>query len=161
MLVNLLFAEVKDNRTQPETLLERIVYQYKEEGPSKAIPHTEYILSETLDHFWAGITTTGDALAAVFYHLSHPDNKARQFKLRNQLRDAGIDAGVEVSLTKVTDVAYLDAIVRESLRHATPVAFSMSRKVTAEEGMEILGYWVPRGVSQHALKYLYTGTYKS
>lgn len=147
ILKRLLSQDVCESHSRPETLMEKLVSGYKEHGPSNVIPDTEYILSETLDHFWAGVTTTGDALAAAFYYVSQPANKPRQEKLRHELRNAGTESGGGISLAKVKDVAYLDFVIRETSRHSQPVASSLSRRVTAQEGMEVLGYWIPPGVS--------------
>lgn len=147
LLTRLLSGAIKSPHGQPETLMETLVSEYMEHGSTKAMPGTEYILSDTLDHFWAGIGTTSDALAAVFYQLSLPQNKLVQEKLRHELEAAGIKAGSEASLDTVKSLVYLDCVVRESLRHSPPIGFSLSRKVTAKEGMEVMGHWVPSGVS--------------
>lgn len=129
-----------------ETLMERVVSEFTKNGPSKAIPDTDYILSETLDHFWAGVGTTSDALSAAFYQLSHPAHTSEQSKLRNELKAAGIVAGSEVPLSKAKTLEYLDSVVKETLRHSMPIPFTLSRKVSGEEGMQVLGHWIPQGV---------------
>lgn len=130
-----------------ESLMERLVAEFRERGHSAALPDTKYVLSDTLDHFWAAVTTTGDALGAVFYQLSHPQNKRHQDRLREALKSAGVSAHGDVSLAMVKSIEYLDFVIRETLRHSPPIPFSLTRKVTAAEGMEILGYWLPPGVS--------------
>lgn len=133
-------------KDREESLMERMVSEYTTNGPCKAIPDTDYILSDCLDHFWAGVTTTSDALSAAFYQLSHPENKSRQELLRNELKAAGIVPGSEISLSKVKTLEYLDSVVKETLRHSMPIPFTLSRKVGDEEGMQILGHWIPQGV---------------
>jgi cytochrome P450 len=83
----------------------------------------------------------------VFYQLSHPQNRERQVQLRNELRHASLDPGCEVSLAAVKGVQYLDFIIKETLRYSPPIPFSMDRKVTAKEGLNVLGYRIPPGVS--------------
>jgi cytochrome P450 len=133
--------------TQPESLMQRLVSEYEKNGPSEAIPDTNYILSDTLDHFWAGVGTSGDALGPVFYQLSHPQNKECQKRLRQALKDAGISSTSEITIAQVKNVEFLDAVIKESFRVSPPVPFSMSRKVPEGEGMELLGHWIPPGVT--------------
>lgn len=44
-------SEVSDDG---ETLCEQLVAEFEREGPSQVMPSREYVLSECLDHFWAG-----------------------------------------------------------------------------------------------------------
>jgi hypothetical protein len=44
--------EARSNRSN--TLMEILVREFRDRGASSAIPDTDYILSEALDHFWAG-----------------------------------------------------------------------------------------------------------
>ena len=146
VMQKVLCAEYKPPSDRPETLIERLVQEYKATGPSPALPNTDYILSDTLDHFWAGAQTTGEALGAAFYQLSLPRNKERQSRLRQNLRDAGISSSSDLSFDKVKSIDYLDGVIRESLRLQPPVPFSLDRKVTSEEGMDVMGHWVQPGV---------------
>lgn len=139
----------KPPANRPQSLMERTVQEYKEKGASTAIPDTDYILSETLDHFGAGVTTTTDALGAAFYQLSLPQNKMRQSKLREELQKAGVDSSTEVTFSVIKSIDYLDFVVKETLRFSPPIPTSMERKVTSKEGLEVLGYQIPRGVGPY------------
>lgn len=141
-----------------EPLMQRQYAHFRENGPSPGVPSLEYILSDSLDNFWAGVSTTSDGLAPLFRYLSLPEHRERQERLREEIRKATTDAGVsspfQLSAEQLKQCAYLEGVIRETLRLHPPIPFSMERIVTKREGsINIKGYNVPAGwrVSSQAM----------
>jgi cytochrome P450 len=105
---------------------------------------TNYILSECHDHFWAGVTTTTDALLALMFQLSLPKNIHRQQRLREEL--SNLEPKVEV-----TEVKFLDYVIKESLRLHPPVIGSLDRITT--EAITVDGIHIPSGMEIGAQPY--------
>ncbi|KAM5341228.1 hypothetical protein ACJ41O_015337 [Fusarium nematophilum] len=145
-----------------ESLIRRMFEHYRANGPSSAMPSTDYILSDCMDHFWAGVNTTLDGLVATFSHLSKPENRNRQARLREELLAAEREArdGLSADLRKLP---FLNAVIRESLRLNPPIPFSMERLVSRGESDIVLqGHSVPAGwtisaqpVSMHSKESIY------
>lgn len=125
--------------THPESLVHRLHSHYATHGPSTAVPSEAYILSDSLDHFWAGVSTTTDALAPLIHHLSHPQNLHRQQRLRRELHTAGITPGSAVPPSaELKRLPYLDAVIRETLRLNPPIPVGMARKVAERDGLVVV-----------------------
>ena len=105
-----------DDQSHPESLLECMLNRYREVGPTEACPDMDYIFSECLDHFWAGVGTATDAVLGLLYQLSLPANETRQARLREELRqvDALTDA-FSTSSRRLKTHNYVDCIIRETL----------------------------------------------
>ena len=99
-------ASIDGDKQDLSTLMETLVETYSHELTPEV---QNYMLSECLDHFWAGIVTTVDALSALTFQLSLPSNWERQQRLRTELlgRDTEND---------LTDLKFLNCVIRETLR---------------------------------------------
>ncbi|KAJ2974229.1 hypothetical protein NUW58_g8725 [Xylaria curta] len=94
---------------------------------------------------FAGSDTTSIALRAIFlYLMRHPQALA---KLRAELQDrqAAGKLSTIVTAAETDSCPYLQAVIYESMRLFSPVAFVFDRDVPAE-GMTICGNHVPGGV---------------
>lgn len=134
-----------------ECLMQRLYTHFQESGgPSAAVPSLEYILSDSLDNFWAGVSTTSDGLSPLFRYLSLPENVERQQRLREEIRQAcantGISSPLELSAEQLRQLPYLEAVIKETLRLHPPIPFSMERLVAQREGsVNVKGYTIPAG----------------
>lgn len=92
----------------------------------------------------AGSETTVTTLVGVWYELAtHPQFQDRLWKiLRERFRSA---RDIEVQSTK--DIAYLDAIISESLRLCYAIPGGLPR-IVPEGGDIYAGKYVPGGVSR-------------
>ena len=93
-----------------------------------------YVLSECLDHFWAGIVTTVDALTALMFQLSLPQNSERQQRLRNELH--GRDPESDLS-----DLKFLNCVIKETLRLHPSFDGSLDR--LSDSDLVISGFRIP------------------
>jgi cytochrome P450 len=143
------------SKTRGESLLEQLVDHFRENGPSQACPDLNYILSECMDHFWAGVNTTADALSAIIYELSLPTNRDRQRRLREALHQTGLASGeVPTTSSASGSLDYLHCVIRESLRLHPPISISLERQVTAREGsIDVAGHTLPAGTTVSAQAY--------
>jgi cytochrome P450 len=137
-------------QTDHEPLMQRQYAHFRDNGPSPGVPSLEYILSDCLDNLWAGVSTTSDGLAPLFRYLSLPEHRKRQERLREEIRkttaDAGVSSPFQLSADQLKQCAYLEAVIRETLRLHPPIPFSMERIVTNREGaISVKGYNVPAG----------------
>ncbi|GLB00989.1 hypothetical protein AtubIFM61612_011059, partial [Aspergillus tubingensis] len=82
-------------------------------------------------------TTMTTMTALTAYLLQHPEYFAR---LKNEIRTAFHDKS-QVSLESVSNLAYLDACIKEALRIFPPIPGAMHR-VTPASGALIAGRWV-------------------
>jgi cytochrome P450 len=134
-----------------ERLMQRLYAHWQENGgPSPAVPSIEYILSDSLDNFWAGVSTTSDGLTPLFRYLSLPENQDRQARLREEILQAVVDTGVSSSFALSADqlkqMPFLEAVIKETLRLHPPIPFSMERLVTKREApVSVHGYPIPAG----------------
>ncbi|KAI0528350.1 cytochrome P450 [Xylaria digitata] len=93
---------------------------------------------------FAGSDTTSIALRAIFVNLiRHPDTLA---KLRSELQGRWAVGKLSLIATaaEVETCPYLQAVIYESMRLFSPVAFMFDRDVPSE-GMTICGHHVPGG----------------
>lgn len=138
-----------EGSTQTESLIHRLYSYYATNGPSTAIPSEAYFLSDCIDHFWAGVSTTVDGLSPLVHHLSRPENASRQERLRHELHSAGLGPGSLVPSTPtLKQLPYLDAVIRETLRLNPPIPASMTRKVSEREGpISVCGHEIRPGMT--------------
>lgn len=101
-------------------------------------------------HLLAGGTDSSSyMLATITYHLlANPDKLA---KLKKELESVMPDENVMPECMAVETLPYLNAVIRETFRMHTPVAFTMER-IAPEEELEYKSpkdgntYVIPRGV---------------
>lgn len=146
-------AERKDRSTP---LIELMHNHYSAHGPDQSIPSTNYILSDCADHFWAGVTTSTDTLVPLIHHLSRPENRPRQHRLRRELREAGVKHGSPLPPTEVlAQLPYLDSVIRETLRLNPAIPAALDRKITSREGsISVCGHRIPADMTIGASPYL-------
>lgn len=128
-----------------ESLMHRMHAHLLEHGPTSAVPSGDYILSECLDHFWAGVSTTSDALGPLMGLLSSPEHAHCQRRLRAEIQTLPPAEGpwTQAQLRKLP---YLDAVIREALRVEPPIPFSMERRISERDGPVVIeGQRVPAG----------------
>ncbi|RSL42925.1 hypothetical protein CEP54_015300 [Fusarium duplospermum] len=110
--------------------------------------YSEVILSELLGYLIGGHDTTSSVLRWACKYMT--DDQRVQSLLRKSLYEAYPEAAAQnrvptvTEITKNQHVAYLDAVIEESLRHArvAPVTF---RQATVDT--QILGVHIPKGTS--------------
>ena len=95
----------------------------------------------------AGSETTATTLVGVWFQLAkHPDLQDRLWKI---LRDRfSSESDIEVQATK--DIAYLDAVINESLRLCYAIPGGLPR-IAPEGGDIYAGQYIPAGVSTTCL----------
>ncbi|KAG9241140.1 cytochrome P450 [Calycina marina] len=96
------------------------------------------IAAECMNHMFAGIDTTGDALCFLMYHLSLPKNFDVQERLIAELTASPSH--------DIDELQYLEAVVKEGLRCFPPIPMSQLRRVPLN-GRRIDGYFIPAGVT--------------
>ncbi|KAK2877089.1 hypothetical protein FQN49_001429 [Arthroderma sp. PD_2] len=129
------------------THLGRLVELYKSKGPCPEIPDKRYIASDCLDHFIAGTRTTNDFLGAMLWHLSLPENKGRQDRLRLELQDAGVKPGTHPELSAFQKLPYLNCILKETLRTNPPIPIQLPRVVNEGEALTVMGFRIEPGTN--------------
>jgi cytochrome P450 len=98
----------------------------------------------------AGSDTTGTALTNVMYWLLK--NPSCFTKLREEL-DAVLEADeVVAAYDKIKHLPYLRACLDESLRLTPPNTMNVPR-LTPEQGMSIMGHWIPGNTTVHSPPY--------
>jgi cytochrome P450 len=90
----------------------------------------------------AGSETTATLLAGCTYLLQKNPRVLK--KLQAEIRNS-FAADEEITMISVSHLAYLDAVIEESLRLYPPVPIALNR-MTPPEGAEICGEWVPGNV---------------
>lgn len=100
-----------------------------------------------------GTTTTADFLSALLYHLSLPENKHHQDKLRQELRTVSngscpASSTEHIPLSQLQALPYLNGVLRETLRISPPIPFSLPRVVkTKDQDVTVMGLKINPGVS--------------
>ena len=122
---------------------------YRETWPSETCPDLNYLLSECIDHFWAGVSTSADVLSGLMYELSCPVNKERQKRLRKELRQAdNLNDTLSTTSSRPGTPSYLDCVIRETLRLYPPISVSLERLVTIREAsIDVGGHRIPEGTT--------------
>lgn len=67
-------------------------------------------LEEAMGLAFAGSGTTSTTIVYILYHLSRPENRAMQLRLREEL------CSPDGSAASVTDLPYLNAVIKEAMR---------------------------------------------
>uniref|UniRef100_A0A8H7K419 Cytochrome P450 n=1 Tax=Bionectria ochroleuca TaxID=29856 RepID=A0A8H7K419_BIOOC len=132
-----------------QSLMGRLYAHFRANGPTTAVPSEEYILSDSLDQFWAGVSTTADGLAPLFRRLSLPENRTLQQRLRSEIRaaiaESGVSSAAGLTAERLKRLPLLNAVIRETLRIHPPIPFSMERKIVNEQGLIVHGQLIPAG----------------
>lgn len=96
--------------------------------------------AECMDHMAAGIDTTGDGLCFLMHEISLPRSQHIQDKLRAEL--------LSNPSSRLDELPYLDAVIKEGLRLFPPIPMSFPRYVPPGplgSSRIISGYNVPSG----------------
>jgi cytochrome P450 len=91
----------------------------------------------------AGSDTTATTLVYCFYHFAK--NPALVKKLREELKDKGIENNDSFSVPALQYLSYLNGLINETLRLHPPVPGGIFRN-TPREGVVIDGKHLPGGV---------------
>jgi hypothetical protein len=101
------------------------------------------IASECADHLLAGIDTTSDSLMFMIWALSLPQHKEYQDRLREELSQISVDSQGLPEPKDLTQLPYLNAVVRESLRLYSPLPTFEPRSAPIDTVVD--GYEIPAG----------------
>ncbi|EXJ79255.1 hypothetical protein A1O3_08756 [Capronia epimyces CBS 606.96] len=101
------------------------------------------IASECADHLLAGIDTTADSLMFMIWALSLPQHQEYQERLRRELSRISVDASGFPIPKELTQLPYLNAVVRECLRLYSPLPTFEPRSSTVDTVID--GYEIPAG----------------
>lgn len=91
----------------------------------------------------AGSETTATALSGIIGNLLR--NPEAMGKLTQEIRHSFTQAS-EISAQRVSELAYLGAVIEEGLRLCPPVALGMPH-IVPRGGAEVSGHWLPAGIS--------------
>lgn len=101
------------------------------------------IASECADHLDGGTDTTSDTLMSAIWALSRPEHKRFQQRLIDEVRSIStddLDNGIPRA-GAVDKLAYVDAVVKETLRLYAPLPASEPRSL--DKAIMIDGYVIP------------------
>jgi cytochrome P450 len=101
------------------------------------------IASECADHLLAGIDTTADSLMFLMWALSLPQNLRYQNRLRAELSRISVDEQGLPNPKELTQLPYLNAVLRESLRMYSPLPAFEPRVCSVDTVID--GYTIPAG----------------
>lgn len=101
------------------------------------------IASECADHLLAGIDTTSDSLMFMIWALSLPQHMEYQNRLREELSHISVNTDGLPNPRDLTQLPFLNAVVRESLRLYSPLPAFEPRSSPVD--MVIDGYHIPAG----------------
>lgn len=110
------------------------------EGPRKRIPN-DHIPAYMVEALAAGSTTISHTAAFICFLLTR--SSSAQERLHNELRELFPDDG-KMNLEETTDLDFLDAIIRETMR-LYPIVPGPLERILGKE-ITVSGYLVPRGV---------------
>ncbi|PUU77174.1 cytochrome P450 [Tuber borchii] len=91
----------------------------------------------------AGSDTTATAMSAAMFYLCR--NPQTLETLKNEIRSTFANKEQIVVGKELSDCRYLKACIDEAMRLAPPVPGLLPREVTAKEGIEIDGVYIPEG----------------
>lgn len=118
----------KDGKTNDMSLIECLLL--KEEMS------TEDVLTVLLDMLLIGVNMTTHVVTFLLYHLAR--NPRSQYNLHNELKNTTD----KITKTELSELSYLKACVRESLRLKPPMPV-LSRILTKD--ITVHGYRIPKG----------------
>lgn len=130
-------AETKEQVFET-TVIGRLVSHQKDQSLSDMD-----IASECADHLLAGIDTTADSLMFLIWALSLPQNVCYQDRLRFELSHISMNEQGLSNPKELTQLPYLNAVLRESLRMYSPLPAFEPRVCSVD--IIIDGYKIPAG----------------
>ena len=101
------------------------------------------IASECADHLLAGIDTTADSLMFLIWVLSLPRNRPYQDRLREELSHISVDEQGLPEPKSLTQLPFLNAVLKESLRLYSPLPAFEPRSCPVDVVVD--GYDIPAG----------------
>ncbi|KAK5417386.1 hypothetical protein LTR06_003373 [Exophiala xenobiotica] len=101
------------------------------------------IASECADHLLAGIDTTADSLMFMIWALSLPQHREFQDKLREEVSQISVDSNDLPVPKELTQLPYLNAVVKETLRLYSPLPAFEPRVSLTDTVID--GYEIPAG----------------
>lgn len=81
-------------------------------------------IEEAMGLAFAGSGTTATTILYILYHLSRPENRAMQLRLREELRSTGPKS------SDITDLQYLGAVIKEAMRLNPSLIGTLPRVLT-------------------------------
>ncbi len=103
------------------------------------------IASECADHLLAGIDTTSDSSMFLIWALSLPQNRSYQEKLRKELSVIAVDEREVPVPREVSQLPYLNAVIKETLRLYAPLPTFEPRSSPIDTIID--GYHIPAGTT--------------
>ena len=106
----------------------------------------ERVIGMTFTTILAGSDTTGFNLTwTIYYLLKHP---ASLRSLREEIDQAVLEGTLSYppTLKDLSNLPYLEAVIKEGLRYAMLLQLSMDR-VVPKGGIDICGYHIPEGIT--------------
>lgn len=110
----------------------------------KKIPSAGSLYEETQALMFGGVDTAGNTLMVGSFHLLKEPEKLQKLKAELSATWPSLQ-GAEPKLKDLEDLAYLNAVIKESLRLSSGVTAGLLRVVPAN-GATISGHVVPPGV---------------
>lgn len=127
------------------TLLSHLIAARDPETGEKLTPVD--IASEAFGFLIAGSHTTAASITLLFYHLLHNPDVLRKLEeeMAQELPNLSEGAFAYTGLEK--KLPYMTACIRESFRMSPVFTMPLTRMVAPDEGMEVDGQHLPKGVS--------------
>ncbi|KAL2435302.1 hypothetical protein ABEF95_015292 [Exophiala dermatitidis] len=101
------------------------------------------IASECADHLTAGIDTTSDTIMFLMWAVSLPQHQHIQAKLREEVRNVKVNEHGVPYPRELTQLPYLNAVLRETLRLYAPLPTFEPRSSPVATVVD--GYHIPAG----------------
>ena len=124
---------------------------------NKQVPSSGSLYEETQALMFGGVDTAGNTLMVGSFHLLKEPAKLQKLKAELSASWPSLQ-GAEPKLKNLEDLAYLNAVIKESLRLSSGVTAGLLRIVPAN-GATISGHLVPPGVCTLSTSHHYMWIY--